>query len=54
MASAGWLQDSQVINVGSMVYGTDQALLAAERQVARLDVTLLTRRPGTAGVPPAP
>jgi hypothetical protein len=30
------LQDSAVINVASMAYGTDQALLAAERQVARL------------------
>ena len=53
MASAGWLQDSQVINVGSMVYGTDQALLAAERQVARLDVTLLTRNSGPSGTPEA-
>jgi len=31
------LQGSQVVNVASMAYGTDQALLAAERQVARLD-----------------
>jgi hypothetical protein len=44
------LQDSQVINVASMAYGTDQALLAAERQVVRLQGQVRTVVLGFVGV----